>query len=66
MDGFGAKECIVIVVGGILCFGTIAGLGPFVGCILSMFGWRMLEFVEGMGDVIRHGDVGGALLVIPC
>ena len=44
---------------------AVDGLVPFVGSVLGP-GWRLvLELVEGVADVVRHGDVNGLVVVVP-
>ena len=42
---------------GELLVGAIAGVIPFVGCVFSFRGERVLKFVERLGNVVGHGDV---------
>jgi hypothetical protein len=45
--------------------GTVLGLGPGVGRLLRGFRVRVVEALEALGDVIRHGEVDSAVYVVP-
>jgi hypothetical protein len=58
------ERCII---GGLfeLDFGTVDGRRPGVGRILGSRRERMLEAVEGLVDIARHGKVASAGRIIP-
>ena len=59
------KWGFVVVIGGKLGLLTVGRFGPFVGSVMFAMWMAMLELVEGMLDVPRHGDVNMSILVVP-
>jgi hypothetical protein len=66
IDVGGREKGLIVRFRGILDTGAIDGPGQFVRCMLMAGRWQMLEFVEGRGGLlVWHGEVGGAIFIIP-
>ena len=50
---------------GILLFLAVYGGGIRVRRVLRLLGWWMTKSCKGFGDILGHGEVDGAVLVIP-
>ena len=50
---------------GVLLFLAVYGCGIGVWRVLSLPGWWMGKSCKGFGDILWHGEVDGAVLVIP-
>jgi hypothetical protein len=61
----GREKGLIVRCRDILNAGAVDGPGPLVRCVLVAQGWRMLEFVECRGNVVWHGEINGAIGVVP-
>jgi len=50
---------------GVLLFLAINGCGVGMWRVLGLLWWGVLESSKGLGDIIGHGEVNSAILVIP-
>jgi hypothetical protein len=65
LDVGGREKGLIVRFRGILNAGAVDGPGPLVRCVLAARGWRMLEFVECRGNIVWHGEINGAIGVVP-
>ena len=52
-------------IGVVLDFGPIRRCKPFVVIILGVFGYGVLEALQGFADKVGHGDVNLVFWIVP-